>query len=369
MVTMAALPADGPFPDSDCESGTINVGELALDNGGSIRAEVAYERYGHLSPAGDNAVVVCHALTGSAHAAGANGWWAPLIGPGAAFDTDRYAVFCGNILGSCYGTTGPVSIDPATRRPYGGSFPAVTVGDMVRLHRAAFETLGIRSVVTVAGGSLGGLQVLEWAVQAPALVRSIIPIASVLAHEPWQIAFNEVARQAIRNDPAFCDGDYLAHGTQPDAGLALARMIAMISYRTSQSFDQRFGRETQPESAGRPAFAVESYLRYQGKRLVDRFDANSYLRITEAMDCYDVGAGRGGAAQALREFRGPALVVSIDSDALYLPSGQEQLAAVLRANANRVDFAMLEAVDGHDAFLIEWDQLETAIRAFLAGVP
>ncbi|MCC7363945.1 MAG: homoserine O-acetyltransferase [Dehalococcoidia bacterium] len=357
-----------PLPGLDGEAGTLLLGDYTLDGGATIRAEVAYERYGRLSPAGDNAIVVCHALTGSAHAAGENGWWAPLIGPGSTFDTDRYAVYCANIVGSCYGTTGPESVDPATGKPYAGTFPAVSVGDMVALQRLAFAELGVRSIVTAAGGSLGGMQVTEWAAQAPELVRSIIPIASVLAHEPWQIAFNEVARQAIRNDVSFHNGDYAAHGTSPDAGLALARMIAMISYRSAMSFDERFGRATQGGPPERPVFAVESYLRHQGERLVERFDANAYLRITDAMDRSDVGAGRGGAVAALAPFRGPGLVIAIDTDALYPPSGQVAIVEALRANGNRVEYTELAALDGHDAFLIEWGQLDAAIRPFLASI-
>jgi homoserine O-acetyltransferase len=345
----------------------MQVGEVRLAGGALLPAvEVAYEQYGHLSPAGDNAVLLCHALTGSAHAAGDQGWWDPLVGPGAAFDTDRYAVFCSNFLGSCYGTTGPLSLDPVTSRSYGRTFPEITVGDMVAVQRRLLEKLGVRSLVTVAGGSLGGMQVLEWAAAAPELVRSIIPVAANMAHAAWTIAFNECARQAIRNDPAFHDGDYAEHGTTPAAGLALARMIAMVSYRSAPSFGERFGRQvTEGALPGASSFEVSSYLRYQGDKLVERFDANSYLRITEAMDAYDVGDNRGGAHTALATFRGPALALGIDSDILYPSWQQRDIVDVLRTNGNHACYGEVHSLHGHDAFLMEWDQLDAHIRGFM----
>ncbi|MFN0096464.1 MAG: homoserine O-acetyltransferase [Dehalococcoidia bacterium] len=346
------------------------IGKLSLQSGAELASvDVAYEQYGHLSPAGDNAVLVCHALTGSARAAGDQGWWDPLIGPGAALDTNRFAVICSNFLASCYGTTGPLSIDPATGRSYGGRFPAVTVGDMVAAQRALVGGLGVRSLALVTGGSLGGLQVLEWAAQAPELVRAINPIACGLAHSAWCIAFNECARQAIRNDPSFHGGDYMLHGTSPDRGLALGRMVAMISYRSSASFEERFGRRAIPPAeadAGR--FDVESYLHYQGDKLVERFDANAYLRITEAMDRFDVGQERGGAAKALAGFTGPALVLGIDSDILYPLREEEAVAATLRGNGNAVSFGVVNSIHGHDAFLMEWAQLDQHLRPFVAAL-
>jgi len=346
------------------------LGALRLENGATLEVEAAYEVYGRLSPAGDNAILLCHALTGSARAAGDQGWWDPLIGPGAAFDTNRYAVICSNILGSCYGTTGPRSVDPATGRSHAGRFPAVTVGDMVTVQHALLERLGVRSLACVAGGSLGGLQVLEWAARYPTMARSIMPVATNLAHAAWTIAFNECARQAIRNDPAFFEGDYIHRGAIPHRGLALARMVAMISYRSARSFGERFGRQVTPpgeEDAGR--FEVESYLHYQGDKLVERFDANAYLRITEAMDAYDVGGGRNGAQAALAPFRGPALVMGIDSDILYPVWQQQEIVEVLKANGNAVEYREIHSEHGHDAFLMEWSQLDAAIRAFTANLP
>lgn len=359
------------MPNVQSSTQVFKAGSLALDSGATLaEVEVAYEVYGHLSPSGDNAVVVCHALTGSARAAGDQGWWDPLIGPGAALDTNRFAVICSNILGSCYGTTGPRSVNPATGKSYGPAFPAITVGDMVAAQQALIRSLGVTSIACVAGGSLGGLQVMEWAAREPALVRSILPVATSLAHSAWCIAFNECARQAIRNDPAFYGGDYLRHGSAgPVHGLELARMIAMISYRSAPSFADRFDRRARPpgeEDAGE--FEVSSYLHYQGEKLVERFEANSYIHITEAMDGYDVGNGRGGRAQALAAFTGPALVMGIDSDILYPVSEQAEIVRTLQSNGNDVTYAEISSLHGHDAFLMEWDQLDRAIREFMAHV-
>lgn len=346
---------------------THAIGALPLARGGRLEdVQVAYEQYGTLSPSGDNAILLCHALTGNARAAGEDGWWDPLIGPGAAFDTDRYAVICSNILGSCYGTTGPTSVDPATGAPFAGSFPVITVGDMVEAQERLLEILGVTSLVTVAGGSLGGLQVLEWMARRPEMLQSAIVVAANLAHAPWTIAFNDCARQAIRNDPAWHGGDYAARGTHPDQGLALARMIAMVSYRSAQSFSVRFDRRVSGMYAsGQPRYEVESYLRYQGQKLVDRFDANAYLRITEAMDAFDVGEGRGGAAAALAGFRGRALVVGIDSDILYPAWQQHEIVDVLRQNGSPAEYCEIVTPHGHDAFLIEWEQMTRQIGGFL----
>lgn len=358
------------MPNVQSPRHSLRLGVTSLSGGSHLpEVEVAYEQYGLLSAYGDNAILVCHALTGSARAAGEQGWWDPLIGPGAAFDTRRYAVFCTNILGSCYGTTGPASEDVLRGRPYGARFPRISVGDMVKVQHRLLHALGVKSLVSVAGGSLGGLQAVEWAAQAPEMVRSLIPIASGLSHSAWNIAFNEAAREAIRQDPKFHGGDYLAHGAIPAQGLALARMIAMISYRSAASFEDRFGRRrpaTDEDAAG--TYDVESYLHYQGEKLVERFDPNCYIRITEAMDDFDVGHGRGGAADALRRFGGPVLVLAIDSDVLYPPWQQQQLADVLRGNGNHVTYEEIHSLHGHDAFLMEWDQMEAHIGRFMGGL-
>lgn len=347
-----------------------SVGALDLSGGDSLpEVEVAYEQYGHLSPSGDNAVAVCHALTGSARAAGEAGWWDPMIGPGAALDTNRYAVFCANILGSCYGTTGPASVNPATGEVYGPDFPRISVNDMVTVQRRLLDAIGVRSIVTVIGGSLGGLQVLEWAAQAPGQVRSIIPIACSLAHSAWAIGFNETARQAIRADLDWHGGDYHRKGVSPDKGLALARMVAMISYRSEGSFGARFGREKRARGDyGTGTYEVESYLHYQGEKFIQRFDANCYIHITHAMDDFDVAEGRGTAKDALEPFRGPALVMGIDSDILYPTHQQHEIVDLLRDNGNRVDYRELNSPHGHDSFLIEWPQMDRHLREFLATI-
>ncbi len=326
---------------------------------------VAYETYGSLNPAGDNAILVCHALTGSAHAGGfasenprSAGWWEPLIGPGRGLDTDRYCIICSNILGSCYGTSGPSSTDPDTGRPFGLSFPPVTVRDMVRLQRALLDSLGVRSLRTVLGGSLGGMQTLEWAVMEPAMVRSIIPIGTAASHSPWCIGLNDIARQAIMNDPDWRNGDY--YPGQPRKGLSLARQVAMVSYRSDLSFLRRFGRE---RSEPLNLFQVESYLRYQGEKLVDRFDANSYLYISRAMDDHDLALGRGTLKGVLAGIRIPSLCVGITSDVLYPVHEQKEIAAGIPGSWYRE----IRSDDGHDAFLIEYGQMTELIGEFLAA--
>lgn len=372
---------------------TVRFDCLALDAGRLAPLTIAYETYGRLNEDGDNAILVCHALTGSAHAGtfyredgtqdGAEGWWDPLIGPGRALDTDRYFVICSNIVGSCYGSSGPTSIEPESGKPYGARFPALTVRDMVRAQRLLVERLGVRRLQTVAGGSLGGFQVLEWAAMYPEMVASIVPIATSLAHSAWCIAFNQVSRAAILLDPAWQGGDY-PPGAGPAAGLGLARQIAMISYRSDVSFQARFGRLLapgaarpnalewrSPENEALPAgddWEVSRYLHYQGAKLVDRFDANTYLTITEAMDRHDVAAGRGSAAAALAPYRGPALCLGIDSDVLYPVHEQRAIVNVLLTNGNAARYTQIHSPHGHDAFLIEWEQLSAAIEPFVAKV-
>lgn len=342
--------------------------------------QVAYETWGTLNAAGDNAILICHALTGDAHAAGVYGggddrpgWWDPAIGPGRAFDTGRYFVVCANILGGCQGTTGPAAINPATGRPYGPSFPAVTVRDMVRLQYALLRALGVRRLAAVAGGSLGGMQVLEWLVCYPGFARAAIAIAAALAHPPQGIAYNLIGRAAIMNDPAWQGGHYYGTGLVPAQGLALARMMGMITYQSAESMQRKFGRDrVDPqadswyESGNR--FQVESYLHYQGDALVRRFDANSYLTLSRAMDWHDLGQGRGGLDAALRQ-TDPAtrtLVIGISSDILFPPELQRATAARLQALGRPARYCELTSPWGHDAFLIEYDQLTAALGAFLA---
>jgi homoserine O-acetyltransferase len=328
-------------------------GGLALELGGRLeRVQIAYRTWGTLAPDGGNAVVVCHALTGSADA---DQWWTRLFGPGRALDPARDFIVCSNILGSCYGTTGPTSIDPATGRPYYGAFPAITVRDMVRVQKALVDALGVRRVRMVIGGSLGGMQVLEWALLHPALVESVVFIASTARHSAWCIGLSEAQRQAIYADPRWGGGAY-DPADPPEAGLAAARMMAMLSYRSQPSFEQRFGRRPQTEDV----YAVESYLRYQGRLLVDRFDPATYVTLTRAMDTHDVSRARGDYDEVLRSIRQPTLVVSIDSDVLYWPWEQREVAALV-PNAR---LAVLDSPHGHDAFLIDVDRLSDMVVEF-----
>ena len=332
---------------------------------------VAYETYGTLNAAGDNVVLICHALTGSAHAAWYNhpeekvaGWWDPLVGPGKAFDTDRYFVVCTNVLGGCYGTTGPASIDPATGKPYRMRFPQMSIRDMVRVQKAALDALGVKSLVTVAGGSMGGMQVLEWALMYPEMVRSIMPIATAGRHSAWCVALHEAQRQAILLDPDFRGGEY---DEQPARGLGIARTVAMISYRSDVEYAARFKRDrVRPDDHFNPEnpFQIESYLRYQGKKLVERFDACTYLYITWAMDQHDITRGRGSYEEVLGSIRAPALCAGISSDVLYPVHEQKELARHIPG----ATYFEIDSIHGHDAFLIEWDQVTKAMNDFLAGI-
>jgi homoserine O-acetyltransferase len=331
-------------------------GPLELELGGRLeRVRIGYRTWGTLAPDGRNAVVVCHALTGTADV---DSWWARMFGPGRAFDPDRDFVLCANILGSCYGTTGPTELDPATGRPYLGTFPAITVRDMVRAQQALTMALGVRHVAMVIGGSLGGMQVLEWALLFPEQVGSLVFIASTARHSAWAIGLSEAQRQAIFADPRWRGGRYDPLDP-PDAGLAAARMMAMCAYRSMLSFEERFSRRQQSEDL----FAVESYLRHQGGALVDRFDAATYVTLTEAMDTHDVARGRGDFEEVLRSIRQPTLVVSIDSDVLYWPAEQREVARLVPS----ARLAVMDSPHGHDAFLIDVDRLSDMVAEFRGG--
>ena len=328
-------------------------GEFPLELGGKLPGlRVAYRTWGSLDAAGANAVVVCHALTGSADA---DLWWTRLFGPGRSLDPERDFIICSNILGSCYGTTGPAEIDPATGRPWLGTFPAITIRDMVRAQHALTTALGVKRIRMVVGGSLGGMQVLEWSLLHPDLVEAAVFIASTARHSAWCIGLSEAQRQAIYADPRWRDGRY-DPADPPAAGLSVARMMAMLSYRSQPSFEMRFGRRPQTEDL----FAIESYLRYQGQQLVDRFDPATYVTLTRAMDTHDVSRGRGDFEDVLRTLRQPTLVVSIDSDVLYWPWEQREVAA-LAPNAR---LAVMDSPHGHDAFLIDVDRLDDMIADF-----
>ena len=351
---------------------------LPLQRGGHIApVTVAYETWGKLNAAGDNAVLLTHALTGSSHAHDTENpsdpkaaWWNPLIGLGRFFDTSRYYVICSNILGGCYGTTGPSSADPNTGRPYGMRFPVITIRDMVEVQRKLIEHLGVRQLAMVAGGSIGGQQSLEWAVAYPELVRKAIVVAATAALTAQGIAFSEVGRQAILADPLWQGGDYLP-GEGPRAGLAIARMLAMITYQSEEAMELRFARRpARDKNVSAPGgftdlgerFDVEGYLYYQGEALVRRFDANSYLYISRAMDLYDVSEGYPSLEAALSRLRSKALFIGIRSDFLFPAARVRWLADQVRAAGGEAIYAELDSPHGHDAFLKEWEQMTGALN-------
>jgi homoserine O-acetyltransferase len=351
---------------------------FALEGGGVLGpVTVAYETWGELDGAASNAILVCHALTGDAHAAGhpghghtRPGWWESLIGPGRPLDTDRYYVVCANVLGGCQGSTGPSSIDPATGRPYGSRFPVVTIRDMVRAQARLASHLGVRRWLSVVGGSMGGMQVIEWAVMYPERVRSFIPMASCMAASAWQVAWSAVGRTALALDPNWRGGDYYdappGHG--PHRGLATARAVAQITYRSDEVFRDRFGRDrVDPLDAFRlwDRFQVESYLDYHGAKLARRFDANTYLCLNKAMDLHDIARGRGGITPAVARIEAPALVVSISSDVLYPTYQQEELRDALHARGLRCAYHLIDSPQGHDGFLLETDQIGPLVTDFL----
>lgn len=341
---------------------------------------VAYETFGALAPDRRNAVLVLHALSGDSHVAGyysaedeKPGWWDCMVGPGKGIDTDKFFVICSNIIGSCLGSTGPSSINPATGRAYGLDFPVVTIGDMVAAQKALVDHLGIEQLLCVVGGSIGGMQVLEWCVRYPDMVASAIPLATTMRHSALAIAFNEVARQSIMADPNWNHGDYY-NGAKPALGLAVARMIGHITYLSDESMRLKFGRRLQDKgdfSFNFDAdFQVESYLRYQGRKFVDRFDANSFLYITKAADYYDLGKqhGEGSAVRALSKAKGRFLVISFTSDWLYPTYQARDIVKALKKNGRDVSFCEIEAEWGHDAFLIPSERLKTLIHGFLERI-
>jgi homoserine O-acetyltransferase/O-succinyltransferase len=335
---------------------------LDLDCGVTLApVEVAYETYGTLNAARTNAVLIAHAFSGDAHAAGEGGWWSNMIGPGLAFDTDRYFVICANVLGGCRGTTGPGSINPATGRPWAMTFPIVTVADMVRLQKKLIDYLGIPRLLAVAGGSMGGMQALEWAVSYPEHVAAALPIATTARHSAQQIAFNEVGRQAIMADPDWNGGDYYGR-KPPGRGLGVARMVGHITYMSDDSMREKFGRRLRKPDQ----FEVESYLTYRGYKFVDRFDANSYLYITRAMDSFDL-TQRGALSTLFNGIKVRFLVISFTSDWLY-PSYQSlEIVSALRGRNCDVAYCNLESSYGHDAFLVQVEEQTDLVRGFLAS--
>jgi len=352
---------------------------LALEGGGVLHeVTVAYETWGELNDSADNAILICHALTGDAHVTGggggtytAEGWWSRIVGPGAAVDTNEYFVVCANVIGGCQGSTGPASIDPATGRPYGSTFPQVSTRDMVRTQACLADHLGVDTWFSVVGGSMGGMAVLEWAAMYPHRVRSIAPIATALAASAQQIGWSAVGRLSIANDPNFHNGDYYDKDEGPARGLAIAREIALIHYRSDEEWTNRFKRDPINRLSsfdwwGR--FQVEGYLDHHGQKFPHRFDANSYIVLNRAMDLHDLARGRGGHAQALARYTGPAMTASVTSDFLYPPVQQTELAAVLNSGSRWCTHHMIESVYGHDGFLVEHDKLGPMLSDFFDKV-
>lgn len=349
---------------------------LVLDSGATLApVEVAYETYGELDAAGANAVFVCHALTGDAHAAGHHGdrarvgWWDNLIGPGKPLDTETYFVVCANLLGGCQGTTGPSSLDPATERPYGLRFPLFTVSDLVRVHRALVRHLGIERLLAAIGGSLGGMQAMQWAMDAPGELASAIPVCASARLSAQNIAFSAVAREAIMRDPNFADGDYYDTGRRPDVGLSVARMMAHITYLSEQGMGEKFGRRIQgadePRFGLEVDFQVESYLQYQGESFLKRFDANSYLYLSRVMDYFDPFPDPGEAARRLAGVHTRFLVLSFDTDWRFDTAHSREIVRTLIANDVPVTFREIPSPHGHDSFLLAVPEYHRTIAAFL----
>ncbi|WP_137286516.1 homoserine O-acetyltransferase MetX [Halorussus salinisoli] len=365
-----------------------DLGTFEFECGRSVPLEVAYETYGEYD--GDNVVLVCHALTGSAHVTGpsrgetdgqAAAWWSDVVGPGKAIDTREYFVVCANVPGSCYGTTGPASIDPETGDPYGTDFPAVTVGDWTRAQARLLDHLGVGPLHAVVGGSVGGMNVLEWAKRYPERVDRVIPVATAARLDPQMMAIDAIARRAITTDENWNGGEYYGEEqADPDDGLAVARQLGHVSYLSKDSMDRKFGRRSAGRAALADAFApddpageffpyreVESYLDYQAETFVERFDANSYLYLTRAMDDYDLSSGYDSDADALAGFTGEALVVSFTGDWHFTVEQAERLSAAFETAGVDVANHVVESDHGHDAFLVEPEEVGPPIRDFLAA--
>jgi len=370
------------IPEIEINGGTMRFPAgraLRLDSGAKLEPlEIAYETYGRLNADKSNAILVCHALTGDQHAAsthpvtGKPGWWDRVIGPGRPLDPSRYFIICTNVVGGCMGSTGPASTNPATNQPYGLAFPVITIGDMVRAQAMLIEALGVETLLAVVGGSMGGMQVLQWAADFPDRLFSAVCIAAAPRHSAQNIAFHEVGRQAIMADPDWRGGAYEQAGVRPEKGLAVARMAAHITYLSEAALQRKFGRQLQRDglSWGFDAdFQVESYLRHQGAAFVDRFDANSYLYITRALDYFDLAAQHGGVlANAFQRARMVRFcVLSFASDWLYPTSESRDIVRALNAAGARASFVEIETDKGHDAFFLDEPQLDAALRGFFAS--
>jgi len=349
--------------------------ELVLSSGRKLGPiTLAYETYGTLNKDKTNAILIEHALSGDAHAAGLHdgekksGWGDDMIGPGKAFDTDKYFIICSNVIGGCKGSTGPSSINPKTNKPYGLSFPMVTIADMVKAQKYLIDHLGIDKLLCVAGGSMGGMLVLQWVASYPEIVRSAIPIATALKHSPQQIAFGEVGRQAVMADPDWSDGDYYGH-KQPERGLAVARMIGHITYMSDKSMEDKFSRRLKDKDYSfsfMADFEVEGYLRYRGDNFVRRFDANSYLYITKAMDYFDLSGDK--LLSKKKKVNTKFLIIAFKSDWLYPAYQLQEIVRTLKTNRVDATYCEVKSVYGHDAFLLEIKEQEHLIKHFLRSV-
>ncbi len=349
---------------------------IKLDSGEILEeVTVAYETYGELNKEKSNAILICHALTGDAHAAGWHngdkkpGWWEIVIGPGKALDSEKYFIICSNVLGGCKGTTGPSSINPKTGKEYGLDFPVITIGDMVQVQKKLVDSFGINQLAAIIGGSMGGMQVLEWMVTYPEMMKKAIPIATTASSSPQQIAFNDVGRQAIFSDPNWNLGNYYETGKKPENGLSLARMIAHITYLSDESMDIKFGRGLQDKDEISYDFSVdfqvESYLKHQGESFVKRFDANSYLFITKAVDLFDLSRND-SLIDGFKNIECKVKVISVDSDWLYPTEQSTEIVTALNANDVEVSFSEIKSNYGHDAFLLEKGQLNFILSKFLS---
>ncbi len=357
--------------------------KMVLENGAELGpVTIAYETYGTLSPRRDNAVLIAHAFSGDSHAAGyytddtarqKPGWWNSVVGPGKGIDTDKHFVICSNMLGSCMGSTGPSSINPETGKPYGLDFPMVTIGDIVAAQKRLIDHLNISKLLSVVGGSVGGMQVLEWCLRYPQMVRSAVALATTMRHSAMAIAFNEVARQAIMADPNWNRGDYY-HANPPTTGLAVARMVGHVTYLSDEAMRRKFGRRLQDRADFSYEvgvdFEVESYLRHQGSKFTRRFDANSLLYITKAADYFDLtnNRGQGGESRSFTAGKTKYLVISYSSDWLYPTYQSRELVQALKRAGRDVSFCEIEADAGHDAFLLPDERLRNILRGFLDGV-
>ena len=379
------LPVSGAWRDGDPIGNRrfLPVGRrVALDNGSILDdVVIAYETWGEPNADASNAILMCHAWTGDSHVAGGAdeghptpGWWETAVGPGLAIDTERWFVVCTNVLGGCQGTTGPASLHPADKRPYGSRFPVITIRDMVRLQARLADHLGIAKWHSVIGGSMGGMQVLEWAATYPERVASIVPIATCAQASAQQIAWGSIGRRAIMTDPRWRDGDYYDAdaGDGPHNGLSIARMVAQVTFRSDNVFTERFGRQLVGGDAAAKSlserFEVERYLEYHGDKLVRRFDANSYLVIGKAMDLHDIARGRGGLDAAMARISVPTLTIGINSDMLYPAYQQIQIRDMLQARGVPAEYVEIDSPHGHDSFLIDLDQVGPPISHFLSNV-